>query len=202
MDWTHFFAFNLALLAAWISPGPAMLVCLRASLRGGLREGALTGFGLALAAACWTLAALFGLDAVFALFPWAYGVLKIAGAAYLIYIAWTTWRDASAPLSEVTVPARRAIRTGLLVNLSNPKSMLFAAAVLVVIFPADMSMAARVAVAVNHVAFEVIAYGVLAYAVSSTGMAKPLLAAKATLERITATVLGGLGIRLLLERSP
>ncbi|MEL7105476.1 MAG: LysE family translocator [Pseudomonadota bacterium] len=202
MDWAHFFAFNLALLAALISPGPAMLVCIRASLRGGFREGALTGLGLATAAACWTLAALFGLDAVFTLFPWAYGALKIAGAAYLIYIAWTTWRHAADPLGDVSVPAGRAIRTGLLVNLSNPKSMLFAGAVLVVIFPADMSTLARFAVALNHVAIEIVAYGVLAYAIAATGIAKPLLAAKKALERVTAVILGGLGLRLVLERSP
>lgn len=201
MEVAHFFAFNLALLAALISPGPAMLVCIRASLRGGFREGALTGTGLAIAASLWTLAALFGLDVVFTLFPWTYAALKTAGAAYLIYIAWTTWRHATDPLGDVTVSAGHAIRTGLLVNLSNPKSMLFAGAVLVVIFPPEMSTLARLGVALNHVLIEVLAYGVLAYAISATGIAKPLLAAKTALERVTAAVLGGLGLRLLLDRS-
>ena len=35
MDWTHILAFNTALAAAWVAPGPAMLVCIRAALRGG-----------------------------------------------------------------------------------------------------------------------------------------------------------------------
>ena len=202
MELAHIFAFNLALLAALISPGPAMLVSIRSSLRGGFREGALTGLGLAVAASLWTLAALFGLDVVFTLFPWTYAALKTAGAAYLIYIAWMTWRHATDPLGNVTVPAGHAIRAGLLVNLSNPKSMLFAGAVLVVIFPADMSALARFGVALNHVMIEVLAYGALAYVISATGIAKPLLAAKATLKRVTAVVLGGLGLRLLLDRTP
>ena len=62
------------------SPGPALLLAVRNTLTGGWAAGALTGCGLGLVAAGWTLTALLGLDAIFALVPWAYGALKIAGA--------------------------------------------------------------------------------------------------------------------------
>lgn len=179
-----------------------MLVCIRASLRGGWREGALTGVGLAAMATLWTLAALFGLDALFRVFPWAYGALKTLGALYLFWIAWRTWRVAGAPLPTVAVPAARAIRTGVLVNLSNPKSVLFAGAVLVVIFPPDLGTGARLGIALNHLVFEIFAYAALSFVIARSGLAQPLLAAKATLERVTAAVLGALGLRLLLERTP
>nr|MDJ0822039.1 LysE family translocator [Paracoccaceae bacterium] len=138
MEWTHLLAFNLALLAAMAAPGPALLFALRQSIAGGFRVGAATGCGLALAAAGWTAAALLGLEAVFIVFPWAYTVMKFVGAAYLMWIAYGLWRDASRPVTDSARPGARAFWGGALVNLSNPKSVLFAASVLVVIFPPDM----------------------------------------------------------------
>jgi len=202
MDWTHLLAFNAALAAAWLAPGPAMLVALRAALTGGWAEGAATGAGLALVAALWTLAALFGLDALFTLFPWAYGALTTAGALYLLWIAVQTWRHARDPLPDAPASRARAIRTGVLVNLANPKSVLFAGAVLVVIFPPDLAPAARLAIGLNHFLFEVVAYAALSLLIARSGIARPLLAAKAALDRVTAAILGALGLRLLLDRAP
>ncbi|MEL7025910.1 MAG: LysE family transporter [Pseudomonadota bacterium] len=202
MELGHLIAFNAALAAAWIAPGPAMLVCVRSSLRGGWREGLATGIGLASMGAMWTMAALFGLEAVFRFFPWTYGVLKIAGALYLIWIAIQTWRHADDPVLETPVMQSKAFRNGALVNLANPKAVLFAGAVLVVIFPPDLPLSMRFAVGFNHFVFEAIAYGLLALFVDRSGLARPLLAAKKGLERATGVILGALGIRLLLDRTP
>ena len=77
METAHLIAFNLALLAALISPGPGMLVALRATLAEGRRAGVLTGMGLGAMAAGWTGLALLGLDVVFTAVPWAYLALKL-----------------------------------------------------------------------------------------------------------------------------
>jgi threonine/homoserine/homoserine lactone efflux protein len=127
------------LLAAMASPGPAFVYALAyGGNRRVSRRASPPGPGWALVAALWTGAALLGLDAVFRLFPWAYGALRVAGAAYLIWIAVQTWRAAGTP-PQARAPAAHAgpFAAGLLVNLGNPKSVLFAAAVLVVIFPPD-----------------------------------------------------------------
>ena len=70
-----------------------------------------------------TLAALLGLQTLFALFPWAYAAFKTVGALYLIYLAWKTWRAAHNPTSTAPHPAARAFLGGILVNLANPKSV-------------------------------------------------------------------------------
>lgn len=196
----HVLAFNLALIAAWASPGPAMLVALRATLAGGRVAGMATGAGLALVAALWTLAALAGLEGAFRLFPWAYAALKLAGALYLLHIAWSTWRHAARPVGQGGPPGRRAFLDGVLVNLANPKSVLFAAAVLVVIFPPGLGWPEKAAIALNHVGVELVAYGGLAAAVGSRAVAARYLRAKAVLDRGAAVVLGALGLRLLLDR--
>ena len=69
----HLIAFNLALLAAIASPRPALLMAVRTALSAGRRAGIAMGCGLGLMAAAWTLMALLGLEAIFRLFPWAYG---------------------------------------------------------------------------------------------------------------------------------
>ncbi len=61
MEPAHLIAFNLTLLAALASPGPAMLVAIRATLLGGRSHGIATGLGLGTMAALWTGTALLGL---------------------------------------------------------------------------------------------------------------------------------------------
>ena len=94
----------------------------------------------------------------------------------------------------------RAFVRGLLVNLSNPKSILFATAVLIVVFPPDMSAAEDAVVVANHFAVELVFYTILAFGMSSHAISVGYLRAKAVLDRIAAVILGGLGLRLLLSR--
>ena len=148
-------AFNLVLAAAIASPGPALLMAVQTSLSAGRRAGVAVGAGLGCTAAAWTGMALLGLGAVFRLFPAVHTAAKIAGAAYLVWLAWRMWRDSSAPVEAQTPAAARAFRQGFLVNLLNPKSVLFAAAVLVTVFPAGLGAAESALIVANHFLVEV-----------------------------------------------
>lgn len=203
MGWDHLIAFNIALIAAIVTPGPALLYSIRTTLAGGRAAGLATGLGLAAMAACWTLLALFGLETVFTLFPWAYGTFKIGGAVYLLYIAWATWRGAHQPVARSDVRAaarlRRAFGAGFLMNLGNPKSALFAAAVLVVIFPPDLAPGEMALIALNHLLIEILFYGFVACAMAAPAVSAGYLRAKPALDRIAAAVMAALGIRLALD---
>ena len=200
MDLTHVVAFNLTLLAAILSPGPAMLYFIRTTLAEGRRAGLFTVFGLGTMAATWTATALLGLNALFALVPPAYLVIKTAGALYLIWIAWQTWKHARAPLSAAPRPAAKAFLGGVLVNLANPKSVLFAGAVLIVIFPPDLSVQAKATIVLNHLVVEWIVGTCLVLLLSTRAVSERYLRLKTALDRIAALVLGALGLRLLLSR--
>ncbi|WP_294621064.1 LysE family translocator [uncultured Roseovarius sp.] len=202
MELTQLIAFNLSLLAALASPGPAMLLSIRATLSGGRAQGLATGLGLGTMAAIWTLMALLGLDAIFTLFPWAYLAMKIIGATYLLWIAYGMWRNAQAALDTQGTPAprRHAFRTGLMVNLANPKSVLFAASVLVVIFPPDLTLAQKALIVTNHLIVEWIAYSLFALALSTKPARDGYLRLKSIFDRVAASILGILGLRLLTER--
>lgn len=201
MTWETLLAFNATLFVAWIVPGPAALVAIRTTLAEGRGAGIMAGLGLAAVAALWTLAALLGLEAVFAVAPWSATVLRVGGALYLIWIAWATWRGARAPLPEGRAAGAgwRAFRRGALVNLGNPKSILFAAAVLVVIFPPGLSSAEVALVVANHLALEAALYALLALGMGTAPVRRAYGRAKAWIDRAAAVVIGGLGLRLLLR---
>lgn len=200
MSFELILAFNLALLAAIASPGPAFLMAIRTSLVRGSAAGIRLGIGLAFMASMWTLAALLGLQSLFALFPWAYAIIKTAGAAYLIWIAWNTWRGATQPLQAEAKPASRDFLDGVLLNLANPKSVLFAAAVLIVIFPPDLSLQNKAFIVANHFIVEVVCYSVIALVMSRPAISARYLAAKKWADRFSSVIMGALGLRLLFQR--
>ncbi|WP_306113940.1 MULTISPECIES: LysE family translocator [unclassified Roseovarius] len=202
MELTHLIAFNLALLAALLSPGPAMLMAIRTTLASGRRAGILFGIGLGATAAGWTAAALLGLNVIFQMFPFAYMTLKVIGAAYLVWLAISTWRHASEPIeTRGDVSGGNLVLAGALVNLANPKSVLFASAVLLVIFPPDMALSGKALIVLNQFVVESLAYLAFATLLSTRPARDGFLRLKPGLDRVTAAVLGALGLRLLLDRS-
>ncbi|MEM6759661.1 MAG: LysE family transporter [Pseudomonadota bacterium] len=198
---TQLAAFNITLLAAMAAPGPAFLIALRNTVRGGRRAGILTGIGLASVAAIWTGCALLGLAALFELVPWLYFAVKVAGALYLIFLAWGLWRDARAPLGQDhATKYARPLRQGMLVNLANPKSVLFAGAVIVVIFPSGLSATASLLIVFNHLCVEIAVYTLMALLLSTPASQRSYLRVKTWADRLAGLILGAIGLRLLIER--
>ncbi|MDF1873433.1 LysE family translocator [Vannielia sp.] len=200
MSVEHLIAFNIALLAAIASPGPALLVAIQTTLSSGRKAGIAIGYGLGLMAVTWTLLALLGLETIFQLFPWAYSTAKLIGAIYLIYIAWGMWRGAADRIEAKEQPARRSFRQGVLINMLNPKSVLFAAAVLVVIFPSDMVPMDNAIVVLNHLLVEMVFYTALAYGMNTAAVRTKYLKAKVYTDRTASVILGALGLRLMVGR--
>ncbi|MEL6467016.1 MAG: LysE family transporter [Pseudomonadota bacterium] len=200
LTFAELIAFNTVLLAALLSPGAAMLFITKATVTGGRTAGIATGLGLGTAAAMWTLAALLGLEVVFNLFPWTYTVLKVGGALYLIWIAIQTWRQARDPLGHTPTPRGRAVLSGMLLNFGNPKSMLFAAAVIVVIFPQGLAAADIAVIVLNHWLLELVFYTALAIALSTPHIRRGYVSLKPIFDRVAATLLGALGLRVILEK--
>jgi threonine/homoserine/homoserine lactone efflux protein len=201
MTSTHLIAFNMALLAAIASPGPAFLVAVHTTVTDGTRSGIIVGLGLGLKAAMWTLLALLGLESIFLLMPWVYMTAKICGALFLCYIAFLTWRHATSPSHYNANRQRSAFRNGVLINLLNPKSVLFAAAVLVVIFPADLTAWEIGVIVTNHLAIEIIFYTALAYVMGSEAIRNTYLQAKKYLDRGASVILLSLGLSMLFQKN-
>jgi threonine/homoserine/homoserine lactone efflux protein len=193
-------AFNTVLIAAIMAPGAALLYFIKTTVASGRAAGMATGLGLGTSAAIWTMAALLGLETVFTLFPWAYTALKIGGALYLIWIAIQTWRHARDTLGDSPTPRGHAVVSGMLLNMGNPKSMLFAAAVIVVVFPQGLAVIDIAIIVLNHWLLELAFYTLFATLLGSPVARRGYLGLKPLFDRIAATLLGALGLRLILER--
>lgn len=117
-------AILLAFAAVTFAPGPANLAVAVMAMEHGARPALRMALGLATGLAAWGVVAALGLGAVLAASEVAMTVLRLLGGAVLLWLAWTTLREADGAARPAHSPARRALRTGLLLNLSNPKAIL------------------------------------------------------------------------------
>ena len=115
-------AFALGLV---LTPGPNMIYLVSRSVTQGRRAGLVSLGGVAAGFLVYVAAATAGLTAVFTLVPAVYTVIKLAGAAYLLWLAWQALRPggttAFAPKELPADPPRRLFTMGLVTNLLNPK---------------------------------------------------------------------------------
>lgn len=129
----EFMTVALVHLLAVASPGPDFAMVLRQSLVAGRRAALWTSVGIGTGILVHVAYALLGLGLIISRSVQVFGVIKLAGAAYLLYIGWkslrarsdvpTTGRIDSGRTREYT--AWQAFRIGFLTNVLNPKATLF-----------------------------------------------------------------------------
>lgn len=135
-------------LAAAFSPGPGVLMAISTATTQGAGRALYSSLGNALGVFIVATTAVAGLGLLLKTSAIAFGALKLAGAAYLVYLGIKTWRRASvdaapavndaAPVAPLVEASRLStFRGGLLVAVSNPKAILFFTAVFPQFMPPD-----------------------------------------------------------------
>ncbi|HEX6232774.1 MAG TPA: LysE family translocator [Jiangellaceae bacterium] len=108
-----------------LTPGPNMIYLVSRSITQGRQAGLISLLGVAAGFLVYLVAATAGITAVFALVPALYTAVKIAGAAYLLWLAWNAVRPGGvAVFAPRTIPVdstRRLFTMGMVTNLLNPK---------------------------------------------------------------------------------
>ena len=121
-------AYTAAAFVLIVTPGPDMVLFLGQTLSGGRMRGIAAYLGASSGLVVHTVLAAFGLSALLAASATAFGVLKIVGVAYLIWLAVAALRHGSAltlsPRSG-TAPLRQVFLAGVGINLLNPKIIVF-----------------------------------------------------------------------------
>jgi threonine/homoserine/homoserine lactone efflux protein len=191
-------------LLAAASPGPSFVLVVQTSAVAGRRGGLLAAFAMMVGAVAWAMAALFGLQALFARFEWLHVAFQIGGALYLLYLAYLLWRHARDPLPEIPVGGTghmtgwQGFLRALLLQLSNPKIMVFFGSIFLSLLPQNppawMEAAVLAIVAVNEFAW----YAALSLLFSGGPARAFYRRAKIWLDRVMGGVLGVLGLRLIL----
>ncbi|WP_212626146.1 LysE family translocator [Pseudomonas sp. PP3] len=127
--------FFMALAVVYLLPGPDMILLFQTGARQGKGAALATAVGLAVARGCHVVLAALGLAALFKAAPWTFDVVRLAGAAYLLWIGIQCLRTTMLPNLNSHQPIEKArwgeaIRRGLLTNLLNPKALLFCSVLL------------------------------------------------------------------------
>lgn len=122
-------AFTVAGIILFITPGPDMSLWLARTITGGRRAGIAAMLGTALGCTVHSCLAAAGISVLISASPIAFNTMKIVGGLYLLWLAWgmirhgTTFAlDMSGPKAPRLLPT---FMTGLAVNLSNPKVVIF-----------------------------------------------------------------------------
>ena len=194
--------FLLTTLVVVATPGTGVLYTLAAGLARGRQASVTAAFACTLGIVPHIAAAITGLAALLHASATAFQLLKYAGVAYLLYMAWSTLRETGA-LSVDPEGGTRSVRSvvvsGVLVNLLNPKLTIFFFAFLPQFVPADrpgalahMLLLSAVFMTLTLIVF--VGYGVAAAAVRDRVLARPRV--MAWVRRTFAGAFVALGARL------
>ncbi|MCC7427659.1 MAG: LysE family translocator [Alphaproteobacteria bacterium] len=212
LDPSQFALFLAAAFLLAVTPGPGIFYVAARTLAGGRAEGVASSVGTGLGGMVHVLAGSLGVSAILLASAELFAALKLAGAAYLVWIGLRTIRaarrDASARLAGIAAPpvgARRAFREGVLVEALNPKTAAFFLAFIPqFIDPGAGSVAApfvllgSISVALNTLADIAVAFA--AGRIRAGAAARPAMIRR--LREASGAAMMALGIGLALAKRP
>jgi len=198
-------AFIPAALALNLTPGADMMFCLGQGLRAGPRAAVAASAGISAGVMVHVALAGLGLGAAVAALPWLFDAIRWLGVAYLLWLAVHVLRQPPRACDAPPVRPTRAFRDGMVVNLTNPKVILFVLAfVPQFIDPARGTVLAQFLILglliaaggfVVNAAIGVLAGGLGRRMAGSPGFSRGMA-------RVCAAIFAGLALRLaLIERT-
>lgn len=203
----RFIAFVTVSALLIMAPGPDMALVARNAFRGGWGVASATGLGVAAGILGWGIASVLGIAALLAESALAFTVVKLAGAAYLLYLGFHSLRAglSSSESAPSVAPAGRlgrrlAFQQGVFGNLLNPKAaVIFVTVIPQFIKPGD----APVRLALMLLVFEAMLIAWLTlygYALSRAGASRLGMRIRRSLQTVSGLVLMAFAVRLATER--
>jgi threonine/homoserine/homoserine lactone efflux protein len=194
-------AISGAIAVGAASPGPSFVMVMRTALARSRRDGVAAAFGMGIGGVIFCSLALLGMRAVFAQAPWLYLGFKLAGGAYLLYLAFRMWRGARQPFAaEAGAAARprilKSFLLGLATQLSNPKTLVFYGSVFALL-PADLPVWSSLLLPAIIMMIETGWYMIVALVFSLQKPRAAYLRWKSWVDRFAAGVMAALGLKLI-----
>ena len=178
--------FVAAVVVLLLAPGPDMAFMVATGIRDGRRGATRAALGITAGVSVYVILTALGLGVFLARVPGLAPVIRLGGAVYLGYLAWVTWRVSGTSSEAPTIGATGTFRRGFIVNISNPKIMLFFSAFL----PQFLGDAAR------HPVAQLLMLGLILQVLGLLADLAIGYAAGAVRDR----VLGGSRVRTFMER--
>lgn len=198
--------FIVASIVLIITPGQDMILVMSRSISQGVKAGVATAAGVSVGLIGHTILATLGLGALLHACEILFTAMKLVGAAYLVYLGISFFRNSGAGLSirEMSVaPLRKVFFQGLLSNLSNPKIVIFYLAYLPQFIPLGAENPTTRLFILGS-AFAVLTFVVKGPIGFGAGVLSSWLRSRPAvigwINRASGVVLVGLGLRLALEQ--
>jgi threonine/homoserine/homoserine lactone efflux protein len=197
--------YGLAALAIMLTPGPNMMYCVSRALCQGRMAGWVSVLGVQAGNVLHITAATLGLTAIFAAMPWVFDLIRWAGAAYLLWLAWQAVRPGGRGLFEAQELPHdsfaKQFRMGLITNLLNPKQLVFFTSIFSqFLHPERGSVLQQGAqLAATHISLSIVVNGLIVAGAAGIAVFFQRSAFWLRVQRyVMGAVLGGLAIRLVL----
>ena len=200
-----------ALLTVWtlalLIPGPDFLAVSHASVARSRRDALFVGLGVAAAMAVWATTSLVGLTVLLVRFQPVFEAVRVAGAAYLLWLAFQLLRSAARrkahglPAGTGGIRPRRAasaFRAGFLCNIGNPKAAIFFSRIFAALLPPHVDWEYRAAIGVAIPAIGVAWYVLVACLFSAKRVAAAYARARRVVDAVTGTLFAALAGDLLI----
>ncbi len=188
-------------LVAVAIPGPNFLVVTRMAALRGRRPALAAVGGLTLGSACWGLAGLFGVQALFVAAPILYGALQLLGAVWLVVVGVRAIFGSFQPTAARAMPVGAAWRLGLATSLSNPKSALLVASLFTTLLAPGTPLSTGLVAVAEMVAISLAWYLGLGLLVSTPKIAAGLGPAGRWVDRLAGGVFILFGLRIMASRT-
>lgn len=190
---------------ATASPGPSNMAIMATAMRNGRLPALVLAAGVVTGSQFWAILTATGLSAVLTAYAQALFIIKIAGGAYLLSLAYRTGRSALRPVSDVAgttaergVPRYRSLyRQGLFMHIGNPKAILSWIAIMSLGFRADAPAGMLPAIIGGCAILGIIVFGGYALLFSTTSMIALYTRLRRWIDSVLSAVFAVAGLKLL-----
>ncbi len=209
MEISSLTTYLIAITLLTITPGVDTMLVIRNTARGGWRDGAVSSLGICSALFLHATISAVGISVILLQAAWAFSLLKMAGAGYLVWLGLSSWRKVlkqeTFEISDGTVRGdrflvRRSLREGFLSNILNPKTAIFYMAFLPqFINPAQSALIQSLFLAGLHFIIAMIWQCLLALMVKQLKIWLQRPRVSQVFDGVTGTVMIALGLRVAAE---
>jgi threonine/homoserine/homoserine lactone efflux protein len=191
-------------LAVTVSPGPNFAVVSRLAVSGSRQAAFGASVGIGLASIIYAALSMAGLAVLLKEIAWLARSVQIAGGCYLIYLGVNAWIGAGSLAQTAGAAATRGgwygLRTGFLVDLSNPKSIAFFIGLYAAVVPLETALWAKVSIITGCFVVETLWYALVAALFSTPAALAVYRRLGKWVERAIGVCLAAFGIRMIYDR--
>jgi len=200
IEWNSVIIVFSIYVAGVVIPGPNFVAVTHEAVSNTRKHALVLVSGIVLVNLFWATSALLGMSAVFTLFPWLALLVKFIGATYLVWFGVMLIRNANTGSSVTSSNLAKtnllfAFKKGVAVNIANPKSIAFYAAVFSAAAPKSINLATLLAMLAVVLLIAFAWYGSVAFLLSSPRISKAFIRVKGWFNKVCGSTIILLGLR-------